>query len=93
VTDDHREAEVAAEVEEAVDVESIARERDEYLDALQRLKAEFDNYRKRVVGGGQGEGGRGPRAPTSGSCASSCRCSTISSARSRTKEISRTVSG
>lgn len=26
----------------------IAAERDEYLDALQRLKAEFDNYRKRV---------------------------------------------
>jgi len=25
------------------------RQRDEYLDALQRLKAEFDNYRKRVV--------------------------------------------
>jgi molecular chaperone GrpE len=49
VTDDHREAEGAAEVEEAVDVESIARERDEYLDALQRLKAEFDNYRKRVA--------------------------------------------
>jgi molecular chaperone GrpE len=49
VTDDHREAEVAAEVEEAVDVESIARERDEYLDALQRLKAEFDNYRRRVA--------------------------------------------
>ncbi len=29
-------------------VERIAAERDEYLDALQRLKAEFDNYRKRV---------------------------------------------
>jgi len=28
-------------------VEDVARERDEYLDALQRLKAEFDNYRKR----------------------------------------------
>jgi molecular chaperone GrpE len=27
----------------------LARERDEYLDALQRLKAEFDNYRKRVA--------------------------------------------
>ena len=25
------------------------KERDEYLDALQRLKAEFDNYRKRVA--------------------------------------------
>ena len=30
-------------------VAAIARERDEYLDALQRLKAEFDNYRKRVA--------------------------------------------
>ncbi len=30
-------------------VEAVARERDEYLDALQRLKAEFDNYRKRVA--------------------------------------------
>ena len=29
--------------------EQIARERDEYLDALQRLKAEFDNYRKRTA--------------------------------------------
>src|SRR6185312_4988617 len=36
--------------EPAVDpVEAVARERDEYLDALQRLKAEFDNYRKRVA--------------------------------------------
>jgi molecular chaperone GrpE len=33
----------------AVDVEALAQERDEYLDALQRLKAEFDNYRKRVA--------------------------------------------
>jgi molecular chaperone GrpE len=54
VTDDRLEAEAAeeapeADVDEAVDVESIARERDEYLDALQRLKAEFDNYRKRVA--------------------------------------------
>ncbi len=30
-------------------VADLARERDEYLDALQRLKAEFDNYRKRVA--------------------------------------------
>jgi molecular chaperone GrpE len=30
-------------------VEDVARERDEYLDTLQRLKAEFDNYRKRVA--------------------------------------------
>ncbi len=28
---------------------TVTRERDEYLDALQRLKAEFDNYRKRVA--------------------------------------------
>jgi len=28
---------------------AVTRERDEYLDALQRLKAEFDNYRKRVA--------------------------------------------
>ena len=28
--------------------ERVVAERDEYLDALQRLKAEFDNYRKRV---------------------------------------------
>ena len=30
------------------EVEQLSRERDEYLDALQRLKAEFENYRKRV---------------------------------------------
>jgi molecular chaperone GrpE len=38
--------------EEAVVVDPLAealKERDEYLDALQRLKAEFDNYRKRVA--------------------------------------------
>ena len=32
-----------------LDVGALERERDEYLDALQRLKAEFDNYRKRVA--------------------------------------------
>ena len=42
MTDDER----TEAVEEEVDV---ARQRDEYLDALQRLKAEFDNYRKRVA--------------------------------------------
>jgi molecular chaperone GrpE len=31
------------------DVEEVKRQRDEYLDALQRLKAEFDNYRKRTA--------------------------------------------
>ena len=37
-------------VEEQVDeLAEATRQRDEYLDALQRLKAEFDNYRKRVA--------------------------------------------
>jgi molecular chaperone GrpE len=31
------------------ELSKAVRERDEYLDALQRLKAEFDNYRKRVA--------------------------------------------
>jgi molecular chaperone GrpE len=30
-------------------IAELSRERDEYLDALQRLKAEFDNYRKRAA--------------------------------------------
>jgi molecular chaperone GrpE len=33
---------------EVDELEQTTRERDEYLDALQRLKAEFENYRKRV---------------------------------------------
>src|SRR5258708_20543443 len=39
-------------VEEQQEVDELAeltKERDEYLDALQRLKAEFENYRKRVA--------------------------------------------
>jgi molecular chaperone GrpE len=36
-----------AELQERI--EALERERDEYLDSLQRLKAEFDNYRKRVM--------------------------------------------
>ena len=36
-------------VEATDEVEAVTRERDEYLEALQRLKAEFDNYRKRVA--------------------------------------------
>jgi molecular chaperone GrpE len=47
VTDDPLETQ-----EEEVVVDPLAdalKERDEYLDALQRLKAEFDNYRKRVA--------------------------------------------
>jgi molecular chaperone GrpE len=53
VSDDHLEqtgnAEQVEQVEQADPLESIMRERDDYLDALQRLKAEFDNYRKRVA--------------------------------------------
>ena len=37
------------EVEVVDELAAAQRERDEYLDALQRLKAEFDNYRKRVA--------------------------------------------
>jgi molecular chaperone GrpE len=42
-TDEVEEPEVEDELK------ATARERDEYLDALQRLKAEFENYRKRVA--------------------------------------------
>ena len=42
MTDEHVEQEVD-------EIEQLTRERDEYLDALQRLKAEFDNYRKRTA--------------------------------------------
>ncbi len=43
------EAEVVEEAadDRAAQAEQVAAERDQYLDALQRLKAEFDNYRKR----------------------------------------------
>jgi len=37
------------EVETVDELAAVLKERDEYLDALQRLKAEFDNYRKRVA--------------------------------------------
>ena len=38
------------EAEPQVDeLAEVTRERDEYLDALQRVKAEFDNYRKRAA--------------------------------------------
>ncbi|MGD9572774.1 MAG: nucleotide exchange factor GrpE [Thermoleophilia bacterium] len=38
----------AAAPDPAADLERVSAERDEYLDALLRLKAEFDNYRKRA---------------------------------------------
>ena len=51
MSEDHLEEAVSEPAaEEAVDpLVALTRERDEYLDALQRLKAEFDNYRKRVA--------------------------------------------
>ncbi|HSZ36805.1 MAG TPA: nucleotide exchange factor GrpE, partial [Acidimicrobiales bacterium] len=35
--------------QEASHLESVARERDEYLLALQRTQADFENYRKRIT--------------------------------------------
>ena len=50
MSEDERTDEVELEEVAAVDpLVSVTKERDEYLDALQRLKAEFDNYRKRVA--------------------------------------------
>jgi molecular chaperone GrpE len=49
VTEEPRIDEEAATSEEPDALTSMTNERDEYLDALQRLKAEFDNYRKRVA--------------------------------------------
>ncbi len=43
------EEETEEEVEQPNPLAEVTRERDEYLDALQRLKAEFDNYRKRAA--------------------------------------------
>jgi molecular chaperone GrpE len=51
VTDEPQttEEETEEEVEQTDPLADVTRERDEYLDALQRLKAEFDNYRKRAA--------------------------------------------
>ena len=50
MTDEPRIEEQPVEEEAPVDeLASVTKERDGYLDALQRLKAEFDNYRKRVA--------------------------------------------
>jgi len=46
MTDEQRIEEAVEEIDELA---AVTRERDDYLDALQRLKAEFDNYRKRVA--------------------------------------------
>jgi molecular chaperone GrpE len=49
MTTDLHEEEEDEKVEVVDELGQAQRERDEYLDALQRLKAEFDNYRKRVA--------------------------------------------
>jgi len=56
VTDDARTEEEVVETPETPEtpqepdvLAAVTKERDDYLDALQRLKAEFDNYRKRVA--------------------------------------------
>jgi molecular chaperone GrpE len=52
VTEETERPRAAGEQEEpptqVEELEQVTRERDEYLDALQRLKAEFDNFRKRA---------------------------------------------
>jgi molecular chaperone GrpE len=41
--------EPVAEEAEVDELAEVTRERDQYLDALQRLKADFDNFRKRAA--------------------------------------------
>jgi molecular chaperone GrpE len=43
------EAEEAPVADPSSELETVKRQRDEYLDHLQRLQAEFANYRKRVI--------------------------------------------
>jgi len=43
------EAEVAAEIDSDLDAAVLLAERDDYRDTLLRVKAEFDNYKKRVA--------------------------------------------
>src|SRR5438876_12456097 len=45
------EAEAAVEDDSAIqdDIARIAAERDDYLDALKRLQADFENYKKRII--------------------------------------------
>jgi molecular chaperone GrpE len=39
----------AEEVEADLEVARLAQERDDYLDALRRLQADFENYKKRII--------------------------------------------
>jgi molecular chaperone GrpE (heat shock protein) len=45
-------AEEEVRTEETSELEALQKERDELVDTLQRVQAEFDNYRKRAGGGG-----------------------------------------
>jgi molecular chaperone GrpE len=49
ITDDHAVVEPAAAGSPPSEVELLRSERDEYLDHLRRLQAEFDNFRKRML--------------------------------------------
>ena len=42
-------AQAAAAVEADLDAATLAKQRDDYLDALRRLQADFENYKKRMV--------------------------------------------
>src|SRR5581483_1247604 len=48
-TEESEVAQAAAAVESDIDVAKVARERDDYLDALKRLQADFENYKKRIL--------------------------------------------
>jgi molecular chaperone GrpE len=41
--------EAEAAVQGDIDVAKIAKERDDYLEALKRLQADFENYKKRII--------------------------------------------
>jgi molecular chaperone GrpE len=49
-TDAEEVVEAESQVEEDLDeLSALAKERDEYLDALRRLQADFENYKKRMI--------------------------------------------
>src|SRR5204863_7722 len=47
--DRQRREEAEEAVEEDLALAALAKERDEYLDALKRLQADFENYKKRII--------------------------------------------
>jgi molecular chaperone GrpE len=49
MTEEHTEEHIEQEVQAVDELAAVTQERDDYLDRLQRLKAEFDNYRKRAA--------------------------------------------